>query len=250
MVDIFYNYYKENCGYYNNVFSEFKGKYFFLKWTPLLFLILFPLFSWKFRDSKLILSFILAYFILVCIILFLFNKNAKKVVVRKYKGISQYKGKWNSPRVNYQINHDDMLKLVTYSKEENLSFCLHLENMLSDVDVRIDKYKPKFPVLPATFGALIVAWYSAFVNSCYGSVTSLSQHVVPTILSAFAIIVLASTYLIYKQIVETISEAYLSKEYDTYMNFRSVLRDMQVYFDQNDMKIKKRTRCGRCISRK
>lgn len=225
---LIFEFYKKNCGSNIKIFGEMRKLYYLTQGVPIIVLLFSVILTAVYKKIWIILLGVILTLFLFTFLLRLLNSNARKIAVkRKYiKENKGYKGFWNNIEVLEKLKEDDKKDLKLFLKDKNKYDVGNITRALNEIDEMLIIYKPKFPVLPAIFGGLIIAWYSAFVSWIFDKTDSFDMMSYSVALSLGVLCLLFIFYKIYTSIVNLINEMFFSKDYDSIKRMRKIIDEI------------------------
>lgn len=237
MTFVVYDFYKKNCGAYNKILINMSFIYNVFRFLPFVLfgvvLIIAVIFSSV--STYIILVGVVTLFTSTFILTKYLHKNARNIVVSS--GLNQsYTGIWNNPKVLDSLLQSDKQDIIKFLENKKIYSKTHIERIRDEIELLIVQYKPGFPVIPTFFGALVVAWYSAFIGRLFDLTEDLNMLIYPVVTSLLTLFFIGLIYFIYKMIVEALNDVFFKEEYHKLRRFKRVVNDILfdiVLLDEN-----------------
>ena len=212
------DFYKRECGAYQNVFVHMKKTYKFTVLSPFIFILLSTFISLLLKIS---LFSILSIFLNLCIFViflsisfYIFNRKAKMIVKKKFD-IDIGKGVWKNNEVVDTLSDIDKHKMIRFLRKKSVNSIEQYTLLRDKMEDELKVLKPKFPVVPSIFGALIISLYNNLISWLFDRGSSYQIGMVAFGYGILIIFVLASIYWFMKVTIDMMNEMFYSKDYDS-----------------------------------
>lgn len=218
------DFYKEHCGAYNIFFKDMKLLYYLTLYLPICLFIINIIISVVIKSIIIFITGIVVVLMATFVLIFFMNKKAKKVIKEKFDTINtehniaidvafnKYR-MWNNSIVLEVLFDIDKNKIRNYLNSKSIESSESLNYLRDKMEKEVENLKPKFPVIPSIFGALIVSLFNGTISWLYKHSSTVEDGLYVFTIGIIIIILIATLFMVGKLIFTALNETVLSEDY-------------------------------------